>query len=85
MAFLHYVWDDPEDPRGNVEHVAQHGLTIEEVEHVLDDPDSRGTSQSGGNPCCFGFTPAGEFILVIYELIDQDTVYPVTAYHVDEP
>jgi uncharacterized DUF497 family protein len=85
MAFLQYVWDDPEDPRGNVEHVAQHGLTIEEVEHVLADPDSRGTSQSSGNPCCFGFTPAGEFIVVIYELIDQDTVYTVTAYHVDEP
>ena len=40
---------------------------------------------SWGRPCSFGYTPAGEYIIVIYEAIDADTVYPVTAYHVPEP
>jgi hypothetical protein len=33
----------------------------------------------------FGYTPANEYIIVIFQQIDEDTVYPVTAYHVPEP
>jgi hypothetical protein len=29
------AWDDEDDPRGNVQHIAANGLTIEEVEQVL--------------------------------------------------
>ena len=32
----------------------------------------------------FGRTPSGETIAVIYEEIDDSTVYPVTAYEVEE-
>lgn len=32
-----------------------------------------------------GYTPDGTFIIVVYELIDPDTIYPVTAYEVPEP
>ena len=28
------IWND--DPDGNVEHVEEHGLTVEDVEHVLE-------------------------------------------------
>ena len=85
MAFIQFIWDAPDDPEGNVQHIAEHGLTVNEVEFVLDNSTSDSTSQSSGRPCCFGFTPAGEHIIVIYELIDEDTVYPVTAFHVPEP
>lgn len=86
MAFHRFVWDDPDDPEGNVQHVAEHGLLIDEVEFVLNDPSNKATSHSSGRPCCFGYTPSGEYIIVIYELVDDDTaVYPVTAYHVPEP
>jgi hypothetical protein len=33
----------------------------------------------------FGHTPDGTFIIVVYELIDEDTIHPVTAYEVPEP
>jgi uncharacterized DUF497 family protein len=85
MAYVQYIWDDPEDPEGNVHHIAEHGLTIEEVEHVLDHPTSKSTSDTSGRPCCFGYTPSGEHLIVIYETINRDAVYPVTAYHVPEP
>jgi hypothetical protein len=32
----------------------------------------------------FGETPSGETIVVVYEEIDDDSVYPVTAYPVEE-
>jgi len=73
------IWD------GNIEHVEQHGLTVEDVEFVLADPDSESVSRSSGLPCVFGYTPDGTYIIVVYELVDDDTIYPVTAYEVDEP
>ena len=85
MAFLWIIWDEEDDPLGNVRHIAEHGLTTEEVEAVLNDPDSADRSDSSGRPSVFGFTTAGEYIIVIFETIDEDSVYPVTAYHVPAP
>ena len=68
---------------GNIEHVEEHGLTVEDVEHVLANPVCQGVSRSSGLPCVFGYTPEGLYIIVIYEVIDDDTIYPVTAYEVE--
>jgi hypothetical protein len=76
------VWDPL--PDGNVEHVEEHDLTTEEVEHVLENPEAHGVSSSSGRPCVFGRTPDGRFIIVVYETIDADTIIPVTAYEIDE-
>ena len=85
MAYLWIIWDDENDPLGNVQHIAEHGLTMGEIEAVLNNPDSAGSSDSSGRPCVFGFTPADEYIIVIFESISEDSIYPVTAYHVREP
>lgn len=85
MRFLQVIWDDDDCPDGNVRHIAEHGLTIEDVEYVLENPAAEGTSISTGRPCCFGYTPGGDFIIVIYEEIDREMIYPVTAYEVSEP
>ena len=46
------IWDD--EPGGNVEHVAQHGLTPDEVDGVLlDDSIPTAHSASTGRPCKF--------------------------------
>ena len=67
-----------------MQHIAEHGLTPADVEFVLQNPTSDDESYSSGRPCCFGCTPDGDHIIVIYEWIDDDTIYPVTAYEVDE-
>ena len=85
MRFLHVIWDDYDNPEGNVQHIAEHGLTIEDVEHVLDNPLDKRTSRSTGRPCCFGYTPGGDFIIVIYEQVNAETIYPVTAHELAEP
>ena len=69
---------------GNIEHIEEHGLTVEDVEYVLANPIRKSTSRSTGLPCVFGYTPDDVFIIVVYEVIDEETVYPVTAYEVEE-
>ncbi len=81
--FQQIIWN--EEPGGNVEHIEEHGLTVEDVEHVLANFESQGISRSSGLPCVFGHTPDGTHISVAYELIDEDTINPVTAYEVPEP
>lgn len=77
------IWND--EPGGNIEHIEEHGLDVSDVQHVLDNPESDATSHSSGLPCVFGYAPDGIYIIVIFEEVDDDTVYPVTAYEVPEP
>ena len=80
------IWDD--DPGGNVEHIAINGLTPEEVDSVLMDPNiPQRVSRSSGRPCKFGWTDTGKHIIVIWNIEYEDplTIYPVTAYEVPPP
>ena len=80
------IWnDDPNDPDANLPHIWEHELTKSDVEWVLENPESESVSRESGRPCVFGYTPDGEYIIVIYEQIDEGTVYPITAYPVPEP
>ncbi len=76
------LWDLDDDPAGNVQHCAAHGVTKEEVEEVLGNPTDADISRSSGRPVVFGDTSTGRHLMVVYERIDADTVYPVTAYDV---
>ena len=82
MAITSVVWDLDDDPEGNVQHCAQHGLTKEEVEEVLANPTDTDQSRSSGRPVAFGDTSTGKHVMVVYEEIDADTAYPVTAFEV---
>jgi uncharacterized DUF497 family protein len=82
-VWAHIIWN--EEPGGNVEHIEEHGLTIVDVESVLANPEGQGMSRSSGQPCVFGYTPEGTHIIVVFEQIDDDTIYPVTAYEVPTP
>ena len=84
MKFFQIIWDEDDQPDGNVQHIAEHGLTTYDVEYVLENPIREGTSHSTRRPCCFGYTPGGDFIIVVYEQVDADTIYPITAYEVPE-
>ena len=85
MRFVSVIWDCEDDPEGNVQHVAEHGLEPTDVEFVIENSKTESESRSSDRPCLFGYTPDGIYIIVIYEQIDADTIYPVTAYEVREP
>jgi hypothetical protein len=36
MRFDSIIWDLDDDPEGNVQHCAQHGVTKDEVEEIFD-------------------------------------------------
>ncbi len=82
------IWDLPDDPDGNVQHIADHGFTQDDIEDVLFDANSQTTtSKSSGLPITFGYTAGDQYIAVVWEHIDDDplTMRPVTAYEVPEP
>jgi hypothetical protein len=85
VAIRSLWWDLDDDPDGNVQHIAEHGLSKEEVEEVLAAPSSRGTSDSSGLPLVFGWTSTGRYILVAVEDLGPDGIRPVTAYDVPPP
>ena len=82
MPFYDIIWN--RETGGNVEHIAENGLTTEDVEAVLFNPIANDTSRSSGRPVAMGFAPDGRYILVVYEQIDEITLYPVTAFEVGE-
>jgi hypothetical protein len=59
-------------------------LTREDVEHVLCNPRKTGVSRSSGRPMAFGYTEWGNYIGVVYEQVDENTVYPITAFELEE-
>jgi uncharacterized DUF497 family protein len=85
MDVFRIIWDDPDDPEGNVQHIAEHGLSIDDVEEVLTNSEDEGKSDSSGRPCVWGHTLEDVYIIVVYEQIDPDTIRVVTAYEVPEP
>ena len=82
MTFESIVWDLDDDPDGNVQHCASHGVTKEEVEAVFRNVTDEDVSRSSSRPVVFGDTSAGRHLMVVYDEIDTKTVYPITAYDV---
>ena len=82
-------WDDPDDDGSNTAHIAEHGLTPDEVEFALfDDNTAFDVSDSSGRPIAFGSTGTGRFIAVVFEVLnaaDPLVIRPITAYEVPEP
>ncbi|GDY09313.1 hypothetical protein LBMAG52_27990 [Planctomycetia bacterium] len=79
VPFYFYQWDNE-----NEQHVAEHGITSEEFEEVVSDPVETQQSQSSGRPMAFGYTASGKYLACVYEFLDDVTVYPITAYEVED-
>ena len=82
MPFGAIIWDLDDDPDGNVQHCAEHDISKAEVEEVLENATDEDVSRSSGRPVVFGDTSAGRHLMVVYDEIDEDTIYPVTAFEV---
>ena len=80
MPYFHFVWTEE-----TIQHVAQHGISQEDFEAVVCDPVGTDRSRSSGLPVAFGYTSDGRYIIAVFQEIDDVTLFPVTAYEVDEP
>lgn len=79
MTWTTIIWDDSED--GNVDHIAEHGFSMEDVEFVLSNFDRIEESRSTGRTIVLGWMGSVRVGVVVDE-IDDETIYPVTAYEV---
>jgi uncharacterized DUF497 family protein len=81
---MHYefLWDD-DSAEGNVAHIAEHGLSLDEVEHAFHNVLRETTSRSSGRPALFGLTPDDRVLFVVYEEIEEGLIYVFTAYETE--
>jgi uncharacterized DUF497 family protein len=82
---MRILWDLDDDLNGNVKHISEHGITIEEVEEILYETEEIIASHSSGRPITFGETSTGKYIVVVFEVVEINplAVYPVTAYETE--
>lgn len=66
-------------------HLAEHGIAPEDFEEIVKNPELRGMSRSSGRPCCWGETHDGRRVFCVYEMLDDLTVLPITAYEAQIP
>ena len=72
MRLHQIIWDLDDDPDGNVQHIGEHGLEIEEIEEVLEAAEEVIASDSSGRPLVFGHTSTGKYIAVAFDIVDED-------------
>ena len=76
--FFTFWWSEESE-----DHVAQHGVTKEEFEYVVNNALSRDVdeSRSSGLPAVYGYTATGRYLFCVYAEEDGCCI-PVTAYEV---
>lgn len=75
MPYYLFTWTDE-----IIGHLAENGVTPEEFEEVVCDPQLIGTSRSTGRPIAIGQDGEGRTLICVYELLDDVRVLPVTAF-----
>ena len=80
MPYYEFMWTD-----AILRHIAEHGLSRDDFEHVVCNPTRYGFSRSSGLPTAWGYALDGRYVMAVYEELDEITVLPVTAYEVPEP
>jgi hypothetical protein len=80
MPYYEFLWTDE-----IVRHIEEHGLSQDDFEYVVCNPSTKGWSRSSGLPAVWGYTLNGQYIMAVYEKLDEVTILPVTAYEVPEP
>ncbi len=79
MAYYRFIWTEE-----IIDHLEQHGISLDDFEDVVCHPVSTGTSRSSGLPAAFGYASDGRYIIAVYKPLDEMTVLPVTAYEARE-
>lgn len=77
MPHFEFIWDGENDA-----HIAEHGVTIDEAEYVVKNPVELEIRKRYGRTYAYGFSQTRKFLKVVYEVVDDLTLYVVTAYEV---
>ncbi|MGD9854251.1 MAG: hypothetical protein AB7U20_04795 [Planctomycetaceae bacterium] len=78
MPFYFYQWNAV-----NIRYLAQHDVSQDEFEEVVGNPEVSEESRSSGRFIALGTTAMGSSLCCVYEMLDDVTVYPFTAYEIE--
>jgi hypothetical protein len=68
MPYFEFLWTEE-----IVELLEEHGVTREDFEEAVSNPDRIDVSRSSGRPCCWGETADGRRLFCVYEDLDEMT------------
>jgi uncharacterized DUF497 family protein len=78
MPFFEFFWTDE-----NIAHIAEHGVSLDEFEAIVQDPSDTDISRSSGDLVAIGPGDDGRVLICVYEMLDALTVHPITAYEIE--
>lgn len=82
MPYFVFIWDD--HPGGNVEHLAEHGVTTDEAEQVVVQPIEVGPNRRHPDRMfAVGHTASGRRLGVSYLHLDETTLLVITAFELE--
>lgn len=65
-------------------HLDEHGVSREEFERVVQEPEWRERSRTSSRMVAFGECDEGRLIACVYDQADSMTISPVTGYFVED-
>ncbi len=76
MPYFLFLWTSD-----NEGHIGEHGVTAEEFEEIVQNPDRVERSRSSDRTIALGEVD-GRFLACVYEKLDDATILPIPAYEV---
>jgi hypothetical protein len=80
VPYFEFLWTDD-----IIRHLSEHGIDPDEFEQIVTFPETRAVSRSSGRPCCWGELADGRYVMCVFEMLDDITILPVTAYEAPMP
>jgi hypothetical protein len=78
MPMYLFVWTS-----SNLLHLEENTISPDEFEEIVQNPEIVDVSRTSRRPIALGTTSTGRTIACIYEMLDELTVLPITAYEID--
>jgi uncharacterized DUF497 family protein len=79
MEIIWFEWDD-----NNIEHIARHNVTPDEVEDIAFDDEPWIRKGREGTRYMLGYTVAGRYLFTVYTLTSKGVARVITAMDMDE-
>jgi uncharacterized DUF497 family protein len=76
MPFYFFFWDPQ-----RIEKLELHGVEMDDFEHIVQNPEKVEASRSSDRLIAFGYSSDGRWTACVYEMVDDDTILPITAYY----
>ncbi len=79
MEITWFEWDD-----NNIEHIAKHSISPDEIEDVVFDDNPWIKKGRGGTRYILGYTVGGRYLFIVYILKSKSIARVITAMDMDE-